>query len=75
MKDKDKDRMALRQALKGAANITCIDSLEPGEAQILMDGFSAALAREKAALDSAIDNSLRMVPFVLRGAFKKVLFP
>ena len=75
MKDKDKEKAALRLALKGADSVACIDSLEPKEAQILLDGFAAAQAREKAALDKAIDDSLRMVPFLLRGAFKKVLFP
>jgi hypothetical protein len=65
----------LRRTLKGADGVTLIDSLKNEEAKLLLHAMQAAQAREKAALDAAIDNSLRMVPLVLRGAFRKVLFP
>lgn len=65
----------LKRALKGADGIECIDSLKPTEAKLLCEALRAAQTREKDALDTAIDRSLRMVPLLLRGAFKKVLFP
>ncbi|MGH8460582.1 MAG: hypothetical protein ACRESS_03135 [Stenotrophobium sp.] len=65
----------LRRELKSDKGLDLLDSLDQAEATVLLNGMHTAQAREKAALDQAIDNSLRMVPFVLRGAFKKVLFP
>jgi hypothetical protein len=73
MADKNKD--ALRRELGGAQAPPAIAELEDGEAGILLKGLRAAQAREQTALDAAIDGSLAMVPFLLRGAFKKILFP
>lgn len=36
--------------------------------------IKAARARQKKALDDAIENGLRMVPALLRGPLKKILF-
>ncbi|MGH8456615.1 MAG: hypothetical protein ACRETW_12005 [Stenotrophobium sp.] len=65
----------LKRVLQGGAGLEFMDSLKPDEAMVLVDGLHAAQAREKQALDDAIENSLAMVPLLLRGTFKRILFP
>ena len=65
----------LRAKLKAGAELNYLDALSTDELAALNKNLDAAKQREHQALDQAIENSMTMIPFLLRGAFKKILFP
>ena len=65
----------LRSALKKGAGLEFLDQLDKDSLALLGKSLEDAKKREHAALDQAIEGSMTMIPFLLRGAFKKILFP
>ena len=64
----------LREVLGTERRLDFLAALpEAAQAQLSID-IQAARAQQKLALDAAIDNGLRMVPALLRGPLKKILF-
>ncbi|MGH3714885.1 MAG: hypothetical protein ACRDT4_15690 [Micromonosporaceae bacterium] len=51
-----------------------LDALSEADAGRLARAVREARARQARQLDVAVDESLRVVPFLLRGAVKKILF-
>ena len=65
----------LRTKIKGGSELTYLDTLDKPQLEVFKNGLAAASQREQQALDQAIEHSMALVPFLLRGAFKKILFP
>jgi hypothetical protein len=65
----------LRGKLKVGAGLEFLDALDKDQLKLLNKGLDDAKKREHQALDAAIEGSMTMIPFLLRGAFKKILFP
>ncbi len=65
----------LRGKLKAGAGLEFLDELDKGNLTLLNKALDDAKEREHVALDQAIEGSMTMIPFLLRGAFKKILFP
>ena len=64
----------LRETLGAERRLEFLAALpEPAQARLSAD-ILAARKRQARALDEAIDNGLRMVPALLRGPVKKLLF-
>ena len=64
----------LRETLGSERRLEFLAALpEPAQARLSAD-ILAARKRQARALDEAIDNGLRMVPALLRGPVKKLLF-
>lgn len=74
MTPSSRTRTDLAAELRGA-DLAFLDAL-PAEAQArLLDDIRATRARQKQALDAAIDQGLAMTPALLRGALRRILFP
>lgn len=71
----DKPIDDLRRKLGAGKPLDILDTLAPEQAQLLSRSLDTAMQRDHRALDQAIEQSLSMVPLLLRPAFKKVLFP
>lgn len=65
----------LRGALNKGAGLEFLDELDKDSLTLLEKSLEDAKKREHVALDQAIEGSMSMIPFLLRGAFKKILFP
>jgi hypothetical protein len=65
----------LRAKLGAGAGLEYLDQLDQDNLALLNKGLDAAQQREHQALDQAIEGSMTMIPLLLRGAFKKILFP
>lgn len=65
----------LRSKLKPGAGLEFLNELDKDSLALLNKGLDDAKNREHVALDQAIEGSMTMIPFLLRGAFKKILFP
>ena len=65
----------LRGALKNGAGLEFLDGLDKDSLVLLGKSLEDAKKREHVALDQAIEGSMSMIPMLLRGAFKKILFP
>lgn len=65
----------LRAKLKAGTALAYLDQLGKAELALLDKSLDAAKQREHEALDKAIEGSMTMIPLLLRGAFKKILFP
>lgn len=65
----------LRAKLKSGGGLEFLDKLDKDSIALLNKGLDDAKKREHDALDEAIEGSMTMIPFLLRGAFKKILFP
>lgn len=64
----------LREVLGTERRLDFLAALpETAQAQLSAD-IQSARAQQKKTLDEAIDNGLRMVPALLRGPLKKILF-
>jgi len=64
----------LREVLGTERRLDFLAALpEDAQAKLSAD-IQAARARQKKTLDDAIENGLRMVPALLRGPLKKILF-
>ena len=61
--------------LLGLADPTPLRSLSDSELSSLRDLVETARARERASLDAAIDGAMNHVPFLVRGAVRRILFP
>jgi hypothetical protein len=70
----DDTRAAIAAEL-GLADGAALAALADADAIALRDGVRALVAQQRAALAAAIDAALEQVPWVLRGAVRKVLFP
>ena len=66
---------SLRAKLKPGPGLEYLDALDKAELTLLNKSLDAASQREHEALDQAIEKSMAMVPFLLRAAFRKILFP
>ncbi|PTU31507.1 hypothetical protein [Stenotrophobium rhamnosiphilum] len=65
----------LRSKLKPGAGLEFLNELDKDSLTLLNKGLDDAKKSEHQALDKAIEGSMTMIPFLLRGAFKKILFP
>ena len=65
----------LRAKLAKGAGLEFLDGLDKDSLTRLNKALDDAKQREHVALDKAIEGSMTMIPFLLRGAFKKILFP
>lgn len=65
----------LRGKLKTGAGLEFLNQLNKDSLALLNKALDDAKNREHVALDKAIEGSMTMIPFLLRGAFKKILFP
>lgn len=63
------------QAELGLADATALAELSPAQLAWLRDAARDARKREQASLDAAVDRALGHVPWLLRGAVKRILFP
>ena len=63
------------QAELGLAEPKPVEALPPGQLAWLRDAARAAREREQVALEAAIDRAMEHVPWLLRGAVKRILFP
>lgn len=63
------------QAELGLDDGSPLAELPPPQLAWLLDVARDARARERAALDAAVDRALEQIPRVLRGAVRKILFP
>lgn len=52
-----------------------IENLAPNDQAALLEQFLQTREREKQVLADALEQSLRFVPRLARGAVKKILFP
>ena len=50
-------------------------ALAPDAQEWLREAARAALERERAELEAAVDRAMEHVPWLLRGAVRKILFP
>lgn len=64
----------LREVLGTERRLDFLAALPEADQLKLGADIKAARARQKKALDDAIENGLRMVPALLRGPIKKLLF-
>lgn len=71
----NKQANELRAKLKPGKGLEFLDQLDQEALTLLNKGLDDAKQREHQALDEAIEGSMTMIPFLLRGAFKKILFP
>ena len=71
----NKQASDLRAKLKAGAGLEYLDQIDKDTLALLNKGLDDAKQREHVALDKAIEGSMTMIPFLLRGAFKKILFP
>lgn len=71
----NKQASELRAKLKANAGLDYLDQLDKDKLALLQKSLDSAQQREHQALDQAIEGSMTMIPFLLRGAFKKILFP
>jgi len=65
----------LRAKLKAGAGLEFLDEVDQDGLTLLNKSLDAAKKREHQALDQAIEGSMTMIPFLLRGPLKKILFP
>jgi hypothetical protein len=65
----------LRGKLANGAGLEFLNELDKDSLALLNKALDDAKKREHDALDKAIEGSLTMIPFLIRGAFKKILFP
>lgn len=65
---------ALRRELP-SADLRGLDRLKAADAERLAEVIGHAQSQQKTELHRALHNSLEHVPFLLRGAVRKVLFP
>ena len=59
----------------GLADAAPLVELTPDQLAWLRDAARGARHREHAALEAAIDRAMEHVPWLLRGAVKRILFP
>ena len=59
----------------GGGEVKFLAALPEAALTQLRDDIHTARQRQRAALDNAINNGLRMAPMLLRGPLKKILFP
>ncbi|HEY5926727.1 MAG TPA: hypothetical protein VIV11_33805 [Kofleriaceae bacterium] len=59
----------------GLADATPLVTLPTEQLAWLRDAARTARDREQAALEAAVDRALDHVPWLLRGAVKRILFP
>jgi hypothetical protein len=52
-----------------------LETLAPDEREWLAEAVRAAREREHASLQAAVDRALEHVPWVVRGAVRRILFP
>lgn len=71
----NKQASELRAKLKAGAGLEFLDQIDKDALTLLNKSLDDAKKREHEALDKAIEGSMTMIPFLLRGAFKKILFP
>jgi len=64
----------LREVLGQERRLDFLAALSEADQLKLSADIRAARAHQKKALDDAIENGLRMVPTLLRGPIKKLLF-
>lgn len=65
----------LRRKLKPGAGLEFLDGLDEPTLTLLGKGLDDARKREHESLDQAIEGSMTMIPLLLRGPLKKILFP
>jgi len=59
----------------GLADAAPLAALTPAQLAWLRDAAREARTREQASLDAAVDKAMAHVPWLLRGAVKRILFP
>jgi hypothetical protein len=64
----------LREVLGTERRLDFLAALPESAQARLSEDIHAARKRQRLALDAAIDNGMRMVPLLLRGPLKKILF-
>lgn len=64
----------LRETLGQERRLDFLAALPDSAQEKLSQDIHASRARQRQALDDAINNGLRMVPMLLRGPLKKILF-
>lgn len=64
----------LREVLGQERRLDFLAALPESDQLKLSADIKAARTRQKKSLDDAIENGLRMVPALLRGPLKKILF-
>jgi hypothetical protein len=65
----------LRRALGTAQDLAFLAALDAAAQHRLGADIDAARERQRQLLDQAIEHGLRMVPALLRGPLKRILFP
>ena len=63
------------QSELGLADPAPLAALTPAQLAWLRDAARDARKREEASLGAAVDRALEHVPWLLRGAVKRILFP
>ena len=63
------------QAELGLADAAPLAALTQAQLMWLRDAAREARMREQASLDAAVDRAMTHVPWLLRGAVKRILFP
>jgi hypothetical protein len=69
-----KDALAALRRELPSADLQGLDALKAAEAERLARLIDRARQQQKLQLNTALQNSLEHVPFLLRGAVRKVLF-
>jgi hypothetical protein len=67
--------LAEAQAELGLADPAPLTALTAAQLAWLRDTARDARNREQASLDAAVDRAMQHVPWLLRGAVKRILFP
>ena len=67
--------LAETQSELGLGDATPLAALPESQLAWLRDAARTARDREQAALEAAVDRALEHVPWLIRGAVKRILFP
>jgi len=67
--------LAETQDALGLVDPTPLEALSPAQLAWLRDAARNARSREDTALAAAVDRALDHVPWLVRGAVKRILFP